>query len=78
MWKCGKCGRMGKNIFLSRFLENFNIYSFTRIQEYILTPVYENPSADTIKYNALRKGLLKYCELDTMFMVLIWEYFNQI
>ena len=35
-----------------------------------------NPSADAIKYNALRKGLLKYCELDTMSMVLIWEYFN--
>ena len=35
-----------------------------------------NLSADAIKYNALRKGLLKYCELDTMSMVLIWEYFN--
>lgn len=35
-----------------------------------------NPSKDAIKYNALRKGLLKYCELDTMSMVLIWEYFN--
>ena len=35
-----------------------------------------HPSKDAIKYNALRKGLLKYCELDTMSMVLIWEYFN--
>lgn len=37
-----------------------------------------NPSKDAIKYNALRKGLLKYCELDTMSMVLIWEYFNNV
>jgi len=35
-----------------------------------------NPSKDALKYNVLRKGLLKYCELDTMSMVLIWEYFN--
>lgn len=25
---------------------------------------------------ALRKALLRYCELDTMAMVFIWEYFN--
>jgi len=25
---------------------------------------------------ALTKALLRYCELDTMAMVFIWEYFN--
>lgn len=25
---------------------------------------------------ALRQALLRYCELDTMSMVFIWEYFN--
>lgn len=25
---------------------------------------------------ALREALLRYCELDTMAMVFIWEYFN--
>ena len=68
----------GKKYLLDPFFENFSIYSCMRIQEYILNPVYENPFADAIKYNAFRKGLLKYCELDIMSMVLIWEYFNQI
>ena len=27
--------------------------------------------------NALRRALLRYCELDTMSMVFIWEYFNE-
>ena len=26
---------------------------------------------------ALREALLRYCELDTMSMVFIWEYFYQ-
>lgn len=26
--------------------------------------------------DALSKALLRYCELDTMSMVFIWEYFN--
>jgi hypothetical protein len=26
---------------------------------------------------ALREALLRYCELDTMAMVFIWEFFNQ-
>lgn len=26
--------------------------------------------------DALVKALLRYCELDTMAMVFIWEYFN--
>ena len=29
-----------------------------------------------LQYDTLRDGLLKYCELDTMAMVLVWEYFN--
>lgn len=33
------------------------------------------PSMDAVKYHAVREGLLKYCELDTMAMVFIWEYF---
>ena len=32
-------------------------------------------AAANLNYNALRKCLLKYCELDTMAMVLVWEYF---
>ena len=32
-------------------------------------------AAFNLNYNALRKCLLKYCELDTMAMVLVWEYF---
>ena len=32
-------------------------------------------AASNLNYNALRKCLLKYCELDTMAMVLVWEYF---
>lgn len=35
-----------------------------------------NLTPDALKYKAVREGLLKYCELDTMSMVLIWEYFN--
>lgn len=35
-----------------------------------------NLSPDALKYKALREGLFKYCELDTMAMVLVWEYFN--
>ena len=35
-----------------------------------------NLTPDALKYKAIREGLLKYCELDTMSMVLIWEYFN--
>lgn len=31
---------------------------------------------DALRYKATREGLLKYCELDTMAMVLVWEYFN--
>lgn len=27
--------------------------------------------------DALRTALLRYCELDTMSMVFIWEYFNK-
>lgn len=29
-----------------------------------------------IQYGKLREALLRYCELDTMSMVFIWEYFN--
>lgn len=29
-----------------------------------------------LQYDTLRDGLLRYCELDTMAMVLVWEYFN--
>jgi len=32
-----------------------------------------------IEYERLREGLLRYCELDTFAMVLLWEYFfNQV
>jgi hypothetical protein len=27
--------------------------------------------------DALREALYRYCELDTMAMVFIWEFFNQ-
>ena len=37
-----------------------------------------NLTPDALKYKAIREGLLKYCELDTMSMVLIWEYFNNV
>ena len=33
---------------------------------------------DVLRYKATREGLLKYRELDTMAMVLVWEYFNNI
>ena len=32
--------------------------------------------ADYVKSEALAKALLRYCELDTMAMVFIWEYFH--
>ena len=32
--------------------------------------------SDTAQSEALSKALLRYCELDTMAMVFIWEYFN--
>ena len=28
--------------------------------------------------NSIIKGLLKYCELDTLAMVMVWEYWNNI
>ena len=31
---------------------------------------------DGVMTDALRKALLRYCELDTMAMVFIWEFFN--
>jgi hypothetical protein len=37
-----------------------------------------NLTPDALKYKAIREGLLKYCELDTMAMVLVWEYFNNV
>ena len=33
--------------------------------------------ADLETTEALRQALLRYCELDTMAMVFIWEYFNE-
>lgn len=40
-----------------------------------LTAYSELQFADGIKSDALAKALLRYCELDTMAMVFIWEYF---
>jgi hypothetical protein len=37
-----------------------------------------NLTSDALTYKAIREGLLKYCELDTMAMVLVWEYFNNV
>ena len=34
-----------------------------------------NSTHDALEYKVIREGLLKYCELDTMAMVLVWEYF---
>lgn len=34
--------------------------------------------SDTRETEALSKALLRYCELDTMAMVFIWEYFNNV
>ena len=34
--------------------------------------------SDTKETEALSKALLRYCELDTMAMVFIWEYFNNV
>ena len=31
----------------------------------------------SLKEGALREALLRYCELDTMSMVFIWEYFKE-
>ena len=33
--------------------------------------------SDTECTNALKEALLRYCELDTMSMVFIWEYFHE-
>lgn len=33
--------------------------------------------ADSVCTDAIAQGLLRYCELDTMSMVFIWEYFNE-
>ena len=31
-----------------------------------------------IEFEKLREGLLRYCELDTFAMVLLWEYFKDV
>ena len=41
-----------------------------------LTAYSELQFSDDVKSEALAKALLRYCELDTMAMVFIWEYFN--
>ena len=33
--------------------------------------------SDAVCTEALAKALLRYCELDTMSMVFIWEYFDE-
>ena len=40
-----------------------------------LTAYSELQFSDEVKSEALAKALLRYCELDTMAMVFIWEYF---
>ena len=40
-----------------------------------LTAYSELQFSDDVKADALSKALLRYCELDTMAMVFIWEYF---
>ena len=40
-----------------------------------LTAYSELQFSDDVKSEALAKALLRYCELDTMAMVFIWEYF---
>ena len=40
-----------------------------------LTAYSELQFADYVESEALAKALLRYCELDTMAMVFIWEYF---
>lgn len=40
-----------------------------------LTAYSELQFSDNVKTDALAKALLRYCELDTMAMVFIWEYF---
>ena len=37
-----------------------------------------NLTPDALKYKTIREGLLRYCELDTMAMVLVWEYFRSL
>lgn len=39
-------------------------------------PIPASLSKAKLQYDTLRDGLLRYCELDTMAMVLVWEYFN--
>jgi hypothetical protein len=41
-----------------------------------LTAYSELQFSDDVKSEALAKALLRYCELDTMAMVFIWEYFH--
>ena len=41
-----------------------------------LTAYSELQFSDDVKSDALSRALLRYCELDTMAMVFIWEYFN--
>lgn len=36
----------------------------------------QDQDGENLKSGALREALLRYCELDTMSMVFIWEYFN--
>ena len=40
-----------------------------------LTAYSELQFSDDVQSDALAKALLRYCELDTMAMVFIWEYF---
>ena len=40
-----------------------------------LTAYSELQFSDDVKSEALAKALLRYCELDTMAMVFVWEYF---
>ena len=68
------------NVSLSHLQSNAEYVLIDRIHQakdnvdYILI----NPAAFTHTSVALRDALLCYCELDTLAMVFIWEYFNEV
>ncbi|MBQ7165855.1 MAG: hypothetical protein IJR93_02750 [Treponema sp.] len=46
------------------------------VYRYLQTFPHDGTTAGGVRVETIREALLRYCELDTMAMVLIWEYFT--
>lgn len=58
------------------FILNVHTYKYHNLL-FLLQKYSKLQFCDTGLTDALRKALLCYCELDTLAMVFIWEYFYQ-